>query len=308
MTLASAIAANPFYQPARQWQIRVFIPQALMPAVEEAFEDLALAMSLEVSEDTSEYYVDIITDVPPENADIAARLALISGLLNITTPRCEIALLEAKDWVSEVERSFPPLHVGRFYVHGSHVEEPVPYGKLALEVNAGAAFGSGEHATTSGCLLALSQLAKRRRVTRALDMGCGSGILAIAMAKLWHAPVIGIDIDPVSIMVARKNAKHNRAQAYTDFAAADGYHSALVRDHAPFDLIVANILARPLIKMAPLLAAHLAPGGIAVLSGLLVTQEKMVLNAHRAQALRLVSRIKRNGWDTLILEKRNGVF
>ena len=299
-----AASSNPFYQPPRQWQIRIFVLRHEVAATEEAFGDLALAvLSFEVDEASSQWRVDIITDTSPEAADIPSRLALVSGLLNIRTPRFEVNPLEAKDWVSEVQRSFPPLRVGRFYVHGSHVESSPPAGSIALKVNAGAAFGSGEHATTSGCLLALSRLAKQNRFLRPLDMGCGSGILAIAMMKLWRCPVIGIDIDPVSVAVAEENAQSNRVQTFARFAAGNGYRSEQVRKAAPFDLIVANILARPLVKMAPLLAENLAPGGTAVLSGLLASQERMVLAAHRMQGLRLISRICQNGWNTLIMQR-----
>jgi ribosomal protein L11 methyltransferase len=209
--------------------------------------------------------------------------------------------LEIKDWVSEVERGFPPLNIGRFYVHGSHIKDQVPCGKIGLEINAGIAFGSGEHSTTSGCLLALGILAKKRNFLRPLDVGCGSGILALAMAKLWRVPVAGTDIDPVSVAVSIENARKNHVHGLTRFAVSDGYGAGLVRQHGPYDLITANILARPLVDMAPDLAKNLAIGGIAVLSGLLVRQERMVLSAHRAQGLRLISRINKNGWSTLIL-------
>jgi len=298
----SAIKANPFYQPSRQWQIRIFVEREMAPAMEETFEDIALATSIfEINEAASEWVLEILTETSPEALDMKARIALVSGLLAIPMPRFEISLLEPKDWVIEVERSFTPLHIGRFYVHGSHVGTKPPQSKIALQVNAGAAFGSGEHATTSGCLLALSNLAKRRKFLKPLDMGCGSGILAIAMGKLWNVPVIGTDIDPVSIDVARGNALRNQAQTLSQFAAGDGYNCNLVRRNAPFDLIVANILARPLMKMAPDLAANLAPGGIAVLSGLLQSQERMVLSAHHAQGLTLLSRIHQNGWSVLVL-------
>ena len=303
--MVSAIKSNPFYQPAKQWQIRVFAQISEIPAIEEVFGDLMLASSsFEINEARGEWAVDIITDGAPEKDDIHARLALASGLLGIATPRYELKQLEAKDWVSEVQKNFPPLHVGRFYVYGSHVKEQPPHAKIALKVNAGAAFGSGEHATTSGCLIALGELAKRRRFSNPLDMGCGSGILALAAAKLWHVSVTGTDIDPVSVEVSRGNALHNRVAPLSHFETANGYAAWAVRKGAPFDLIIANILARPLMRMAPQLAANLASGGIVILSGLLGTQERMVLAAHRAQGLTLIKRIPIQGWHTLVLKKR----
>lgn len=296
------VQKNPFYQPVKQWQISVFTIRDVIPAIEEAFADIALAvLSFEVVEDGPEWCVDIITDTMPNKAGIDARLALVSGMVDLGSFRHAVKELETKNWVSEVERSFPPLSIGRFYVHGSHVKGNIPCGEIGLEINAGIAFGSGEHSTTSGCLLAFGMLARKRRFLRPLDVGCGSGILTLAMAKLWHVPVAGVDIDPVSVAVAAENARKNHVQLLTRFAISDGYVSALVRQGAPYDLIVANILARPLVDMAPALARNLAGNGIAVLSGILVKQERAVLAAHRVQGLKLVSSIHKNGWSTLIL-------
>lgn len=300
--LSKLVRANPFYQPARQWQIRISIGQIAVATTEEVFEDVALAISsFEVSEDSHDWYTDIITDVKPEKLMIDERLALVVSQLAITMPAYEIKEIVNKDWVSEVERSFPPLHIGRFYVHGSHVKKVPPHGKIALKVNAGAAFGSGEHSTTSGCLMALGILAKKRRFRRPLDMGCGSGILALAMAKLWHVPVTAIDIDPVSAITSKENARNNKAHTLLKVADGFGYRTMLARKNAPYDIIVANILARPLMKMAPDLKRNLSKGGFVILSGLLAKQERMVLSAHKAQGLHLVGRVKLGCWNTLIL-------
>lgn len=293
---------NPFYQPARQWQIRIIVDRSMAPAIEDAFGDMALAISsFEVIEDHPEWCIDIVVDSAPDHANIESKLALVSGMAGVKTPAYKVRELESKDWVSEVERSFPPLTIGRFYVHGTHIKEEPPHAKIELKVNAGAAFGSGEHATTSGCLLALEHIARKRRFRNPLDMGCGSGILAMAMAKLWHTPVTAIDIDPVSIAVTKDNARLNQLHSLIKAEAGDGYHTTLARKQAPYDLIVANILARPLMKMAPALAHNLTSDGIAVLSGLLTSQEQMVLSAQRMQGLKLSARIVRNGWSTLLL-------
>lgn len=302
MPLPRNITSNPFYQPSQQWQLRITLQREHIHAIEEAFEDIALSISsFEISEATGQWYSEILMETPPQEADIPSRLTLASGLLGIPTPACEIKLLEKRDWVSEVERGFPPITIGRFHVRGSHINTPMPSGRIGLLVNAGAAFGSGEHATTSGCLLALSLLSKSRAFRNPLDMGCGSGILAMAMAKLWHRPVLGTDIDPVSVITSRENAQQNQLSILTRYETADGYHSPVIRKRAPFDIITANILAKPLCRMAPALAGSLAPGGIAILSGLLATQEAMVLAAHRAQGLTLRMRICRQGWNTLVV-------
>lgn len=298
----TAIINNPFYQPAHSWQIRIWHLREHMDAVEEAFGDIAATTSsFEIDEDGVEWVSDIIILTAPEYDDIKSRLAFISGMLGIKTPRYEVKPLEKKDWQKEVERGFPPLDIGRFFIHGSHVTTPVPLGKIGLTVNAGAAFGSGEHATTSGCLLALTKLARSKRFTRPLDMGCGSGILALAMASLWKCKTLGTDIDPVSVSTAQENAEINRLHTLMHFEAGDGYNLRSVRANGPYDIITANILARPLCKMAPKLAEALAPGGVAVLSGLLATQERYVLAAHRAQQLTLRMRVCRAGWNTLVI-------
>ncbi len=277
----------------------------MIAPIEESLGDGALAVSsFEIAEDQPEWCVDILTDTMPVNTRIEAQLALLSGMTGAATPRFEISEMAAMDWVSKVERSFPPLNIGRFYVRGSHVKEEAPHGRIPLIVNAGAAFGSGEHATTSGCLLALCHIAKRRRFRKPLDMGCGSGILAMAMARLWHVPVTSADIDPVSVAVTRDNARMNRLHRLIQSEAGDGYHATLVRRNAPYDIIVANILARPLVKMAPMLAKNLTDNGIAILSGLLASQERMVISAHRMQGLKLYARIHRNGWSALIFRHK----
>lgn len=297
-----AVKTNPFYQPARQWQVRVFVERDGVAATEQAFEDVALAISsFEKDEDSIEWYTDIITDLQPEKLMVDARLALLSSQLGIKTPGYEIKQIEAIDWVGEVERSFPPLHIARFYIHGTHITQAAPHGKIALKVNAGAAFGSGEHSTTSGCLVALGILARKRRFFRPLDMGCGSGILALAMAKLWHVPVTAIDIDPVSAATTKENARNNKVHKMLKIAAGNGYHTPLSGKNAPYDIIVANILARPLMKMAPMLRKSLRKNGFVILSGLLAKQERMVLSAHMAQGLHLVARVKLGCWNTLIL-------
>ncbi len=302
MTTSSAIIRNPFYQPAQSWQIRIFVLREHVDVVEEAFFDIAATTaSFEIDEDGVEWQTDVIILTPPDDADIKARLAFVSGMLGIKTPRYEVAPLERKDWQKEVERGFPPLDIGRFFIRGTHITQPVPEGKIGITVNAGAAFGSGEHATTSGCLLALSKLARQRRFTRPLDMGCGSGILALAMASLWKCETLGTDIDPISVSTSKENAVMNQLHTLMHFEAGDGYNMRIVRRCAPYDIITANILARPLCKMAPQLAKVLAPGGVAVLSGLLATQERYVLAAHRAQGLTLRMRVCRAGWNTLVI-------
>jgi ribosomal protein L11 methyltransferase len=173
-----------------------------------------------------------------------------------------------------------------------------------LRLDAGLAFGSGEHASTRGCLLALERIARRQRPRRILDLGTGSGILALAAAKLTRRPVLATDIEPWSVRVADENARLNREQRLVSARLADGWRHRAVRAGGPYDLVFANILARPLCAMARDLAAHLAPGGTAILAGLLGTQARMVLAAHRRQGLVLEARHDVGPWTTLVVRRR----
>jgi ribosomal protein L11 methyltransferase len=210
-----------------------------------------------------------------------------------------IERMEERNWLAENQASFPPLRVGRFFVHGAHVAAPPRSGLWPILVDATTAFGTGEHPTTRGCLAAL----RHRRPRRVLDMGTGTGLLAIAAARAGARRVLAADIDAGSVRVARLNLERNGVAARVRAIESDGYRDRRIAGAAPFDLVFANILARPLARMAPDLARVLAPGGAAILSGLLARQEAFVLAAHRAQGLVLKRRIAVEGWHTLVLRK-----
>jgi ribosomal protein L11 methyltransferase len=269
--------------------------------VAAALDELVGAVSaFEVSADSGEWRVEAYPRAPLLDAALEIRLALLAAgaggkLQGIVEER-----LAERDWLLENRRAFPPLRIGRFFVHGSHWHGPRPSGVIAIEIDAATAFGTGEHPSTRGCLLALDQLARRRRFHRPLDIGTGSGVLAIAAAKRLHHKVVAGDIDPGAVRVARHHARRNGLAGKVRAIRATGYRSrGLWR--ADYDLVLANILARPLALMARDLKRALAPGGVAVLAGLLLRQEAQVLSAHRAQGLMLSRRIVIDGWSTLIL-------
>lgn len=241
---------------------------------------------------------------PPDPAAVEAALARAATEVGVAPPACHIQPLPPVDWLAQNRRDFPAQAIGRFFIHGAHHGAGVPAGRIGLKVDAATAFGSGEHATTRGCLAALDRLARRRRVKRPLDLGCGSGILALAIAKTWRTSVRAADIDPESVRVARANARLNGVARGLRIARSDGYRGLLVRRGAPYDLIVSNILAQPLARFAHELARALAPGGVAILSGLLVAQEAQVVAAHRRHGLALARRDRRDGWSTLELRRR----
>jgi ribosomal protein L11 methyltransferase len=289
------------------WRVDLHVPHHAFGAFADVLDPFVQAISVsEVAGPTGRpvWRIQGYADAEPDRGAIAAAAALAALAAAVPAPEPELVALGAVDWLAENRRSFPPQRAGRFYIHGAHVATPPPPGALALQVEAAIAFGSGEHGSTRGCLLALDGLARRMRVRRALDMGCGSGILSLAIALLWPAArIVAVDVDADSAGVAAENARLNRCASRIRVQAGDGYGAPAARAAAPYDLIAANILARPLQAMAPALARALRPGGIAVLSGLLAAQEPAVLAAHRVQGLSLVRRIASEGWHTLVLRR-----
>jgi ribosomal protein L11 methyltransferase len=214
----------------------------------------------------------------------------------------KIEALAAKNWVAEAESLRGPVRAGRFLVHGRHGRGKVPPGRFTLEIDAGLAFGTAHHATTRGCLVALDRLLKRGRPARVLDIGTGTGILAIAAVKTLDGPITASDMDPVAVAVAAENASRNGVRSRIFVVKAEGLaHPALRRAKA--DILFANILLNPLIQLAPAFARALRPGGWCVLSGILQPQARQVESRFRAHGFRLDSRILIGGWATLLLRR-----
>lgn len=207
------------------------------------------------------------------------------------------------DWVVKSLEGLKPVRAGRFLVHGSHDRDKVRTGDIAIEIDAGQAFGTGHHGTTAGCLEVIDRVVRARTVRNALDLGTGSGVLAIAVRKLRNIPVLATDIDPIAVRVAAENVRRNGITSGIRTVTAPGFHSTAFSEHGPFDLIIANILARPLIRMAPQLVTNLAPGGSVILSGILASQRWKVLAAYNGAKLRHVRTIWRNGWVTIHLDR-----
>jgi ribosomal protein L11 methyltransferase len=217
-----------------------------------------------------------------------------------------VALLPDTDWIKLSQEGLPPVRAGRFFVYGAHDAGEVPKGVIPICIEAGMAFGTGHHETTALCLAVLSDLSKRRRFANVLDLGCGTGLLAIGAAKLWKRRVLASDIDPVAIEVTRANARANGEANLVHAVVADGLASPVLAARAPYDLVLANILAEPLTRLAPEIAKALARGGIAILSGLLHWQENLVLSFYRAQGLVLRQTRRDGSWSALVLERPRG--
>lgn len=260
--------------------------------------DTSAAAALEVggSWRVDAYYAD----EPDDQA-----LALVAELTGADgfDRRAALTALADRNWVRESLEAMPPVHAGRFTVHGRHDRDRVPANAIGIEIEANLAFGTGHHGTTRGCLLLLDDLLRRQRPRRVLDLGTGTGVLAIAAARALRRTVIASDIDPVAVAIARENAAANRAGAWLRPVLAAGFAHRELRAGVPYDLVLANILAGPLIGLAPQMAASMSRGGHAILSGILHWQAPRVLAAMRNQDLVLLRRLSLDGWTSLLLRR-----
>lgn len=264
--------------------------------LEVALEDDGLPVAItEIDEDRQIFEVSVYTE---NNADeLAAHIDQLVGAGKFETEE-----LPDIDWVTHSLEGLKPVRAGRFFVHGSHDRDKLQPNEIPILIDAGLAFGTGHHGTTSGCLEMIEKVVEREHPTNALDLGTGSAVLAIAIAKLAPIPVLATDIDPIAVTVAAENTILNNVSEHVVTATAEGFDHAIFRSYTPFDLIVANILANPLIELAPSLKSHLAPGGSIILSGILDSQHDMVLAAYQAQGLTHQKTFHREGWVTIHLK------
>jgi ribosomal protein L11 methyltransferase len=219
-------------------------------------------------------------------------------------PALSLEFVPGQDWVAKTQRDLAPVRAARFFIHGSHDRAKARGRAGAIEIDAGRAFGTAHHGSTRGCLLALDRLAKRRRFASVLDLGTGSGVLAIAAAKTGSRRALATDIDPVAVRVARGNCRLNRVAPFIALQTAPGLAHRTIAGRAPFDLILANILAAPLLKLAPSIGRVSPRGGAVVLSGLLDRQARELCGRYRGAGFVLERRISVEGWSTLTLRRR----
>lgn len=289
------------------WKIIVDAAADQVARVEQALaaalgEEAATIASFEIDDKGRLWSVEAYTWVSPSPDGIAQNLSPLDL-------SARIEQLPDADWVANSLRLLAPVRVGRFFVHGSHDADKAPTAALALCIEAAQAFGSGNHETTQACLAALNWLGPRLRPGRIWDVGSGTGILAIAAAKLWRwAKVLATDIDPIAVRIARDNAiKNGVAAAPRPTICGRIAHQVATGVRAPgaaaVDLMIANILLNPLLALAPAMAAAIRPGGVAVLSGILEKQEAALCAAYGRQGFRLLKRLRRNGWSALVLER-----
>ena len=235
----------------------------------------------------------------PDQTSIRELVGIAAG--NDVAQHITFDTVEAKDWVKATLDELVPVRAGRFVVHGHHDRSKVSPNKLGIEIEAALAFGTGHHGTTRGCLLLLDQVLKARRPARVLDLGTGTGVLAIAAAKAVQRAVLASDIDPLSVRVARDNARLNGTGNLVQTIRATGFSAAEFATHGAFDLVLANILANPLRQMATPMARHLAPSALVILSGLLPHQAGAVIAAYRARGLVLLRHLQIEGWSSLLM-------
>jgi ribosomal protein L11 methyltransferase len=280
------------------------LPDDAVPAFEAAFQTVCRSVALFRDEPTDTWRVEGVRAQGAGDDELEGALALAAAVTGVDAA-LQAAPVEAEGWLARTIQSFGEQEIGGdFLIRPTHIAPRRVYGRTVLVLDAGIAFGSGEHASTRGCLIAFAAAAKDRRpMRRVLDLGTGSGILAMAAAKRRRRKVLATDIEPWSVRVAEQNARLNGVGALVRSRLADGWAERHVRAGRPYHLVFANILARPLCAMARSLATGLAPGGTAILAGLLGTQARMVLAAHRRQGLVLERALPIGPWTTLVLRK-----
>jgi ribosomal protein L11 methyltransferase len=279
--------------------VYVELPESFVPAYESAFATVCATVGLFIADEAARVWrVEGVKSVGENDEELASAIA-IADLVSGHSANLQRTATQAEGWLAKVYSAFPEQPVGqRFAVRGTHVAERRRAGRITLVIDAGLAFGSGEHGSTRGCLRALERVA-HRKPARIIDMGCGSGILAMGAAALLNRRVLAVDNDPWSVRVTRQNAALNGLGGLVRARLGNGWQGA--GKGRRYDLIMANILARPLCLMARHLAAQLAPGGTAILAGLLVNQIPAVLTAHRRQGLRLERVLREGVWATMVL-------
>jgi len=278
-------------------RVAAIVVESLDPA-----DAAAAAFEEEVnSPDAGPWIVEAYFGSAPDEGQVRALVAAAAG--HQTAKAVRFGRVEARDWVTHSLEGLAPVRVGRFLVHGAHDRAAARAHDIRIEIEAALAFGTGHHGSTRACLAFIDRIARRRRPRAVLDVGTGTGVLAIAAARLFHMQVRAGDIDPIAVATAKANAQRNRAATFVRPVQARGINHRALQGGAPYDLVIANILAAPLRKLAPALAQVLAPGGEIILSGLLARDVRGVVSAYRMQNIALVGRLDIDGWATLLMRR-----
>ncbi len=289
------------------WHFKMIVKEDHVPIFEGVLDEIAdalLASLIETGPDKDKWLLEAIFEKRPEMQSIDIALEIAANTLGIDTPDYVIGPLPSKNWLKDSLISFPPVTIGNFYIYGSHIKEAPPKDKMNIKIDAATAFGSGEHPTTEGCLRAIEYLSEKGlNPEKILDMGCGSGILSIAAAKAFKKPIYAVDIDEESARVTNENAINNDVDEYVTAVKGMGYRSGFARNNGPYDLILSNILAKPLISMAPSAFKYVKKGGYVVLSGLLQRQEAWVVKAYEKQGFKVEKVYHIGEWSAIICRR-----
>lgn len=289
------------------WLVTTEIAPEHVHIYSDVFNENSRAVTVITPPRTKLSRIEWLFDHPPEIVSMVGQISVIAMLHGLKAPSLHTTEIPKLDWLKKVAEDFPPLPISRWIIHGNQHRKAVPSRRLALQIDATNAFGTGEHPTTRGCLLMLNQLLKRDKSLRnMLDIGCGSGILAMAFAKATHGRAVAVDLDPESVFIAKTNRNSNGLQKHLSIGLSRGYIAHKVRQSAPYDLIMSNIFARPLSQMSADLKNHLRPGGTAILAGLLTSQANLVLSSHRRQGLYLEKCLRIGEWSILVLRRKKG--
>jgi ribosomal protein L11 methyltransferase len=270
------------------------------------FEDMVLGLATatdigKTKQDASEWVVTAFFDPRIDDADVQNCMKEAADSCGLNSEEHSITIVSDEDWQSKMREDFPPLEAGDFFIHS--FDETAPEGKISLHIPAGMAFGTGEHSTTYGCLVLYSDLSQKTTFKNGLDMGCGSGILALGATKKQNTPFLAVDIDAPSIDICKENMDNNDASSTVISMVGNGFNTAEVSKSAPYDLIFANILASPLLQMADGLVNVLEKNGVAILSGFLTHQEEAIINAYTALGMEVTAREQREEWVALAMTK-----
>ncbi len=275
------------------------------PIFGDVLAEVVLAVSwYEVDEDTDHWIFECTLNNETSHQNLRELITETAQSHHLPVPEIEVCDLPDTDWLEQTWKNFPARQIGKFFIYGSHSKTDIPVDLIGLEINAATAFGSGEHETTTACIEALTKMHAQGWQTRhPLDMGCGSGILAMVIAKLWQLPVLAVDNDPESVRVTQANAQINNCADTITALCNEGFDGNAVKSKGPFDLIVANILAAPLCDMAPDMAQSITPKGRVVLSGLLVRQLNEVRQAYEKVGFTLIDQHIIGDWAALVFEQ-----
>ncbi len=288
----------------RLWLLSFTCPVAYLDVFADGISENAISLSFLTPPRKMTASLEAIFDTKPNGRSLAAKLAILALMNQTKAPTLTIKRMPNLNWLKKVSSDFPPHKVASWTIFGAAHKQSITRPRSALQIDATSAFGTGEHPTTKGCLIMLEHIMKNKRLGHSmLDVGCGTGILAMAYVQKKRGQAVAVDLDKQSVAIAKGNVRSNGLQRNIRLQEGNGYRLPLVKNSAPYDLIMANILAQPLTKLAKDLSRHLKPGGQAILAGLLTSQAARVIAAHSCHKVFLTKRIKIGEWTILAMKR-----